>query len=552
MTLRTGARWRQGRLRAARRRLRNPFDSATTLGRQRILGVLLMIPLFVFFYRTNRFPKLDTIREEVLIATQEEALSTALPASGLSRCFQGFCFGDSTGLLERWWEFSINYIELVTVGMIFAFLVAGIADALLFPGSASGAFGRKGIRGSLQGFVVGPLVMLCSACIVPVANSFRKKGASVEATIAVTQSSSTLNTPALIMLIAVFSPLLWGSRLALSVAGVLLLGPVVAWLVGDRRSEEEPGPAESAISLDPEPEVEPARPWGEVVFVGVRDWMVSAWRFFVRLAPIMVIAGFLAGFAIQFLTEDGVARILGNHLFGVVVAATVGVLINVPLLFEIPLVAGLMILGAGVGPAATLLFAAAAGGPITYWGLSKQIGRRAAGWLAVTTWSLAALGGVVVLGWSSIFPSGAGIPTVTFDGRECSYRGPAALEPGIHTFRVVNDSPEVGAGATMGMIVGRFTEEVGVERLEADLAARQGRAPHYFAATFEHNFVFAGTAHRVDVYLAREGTYAAVCTYGGGAYVVREFSMYQPDGWIEEFRELFTHFVSPKTFQISR
>ena len=222
---------RSGRLRTALRRLRNPFDPATTLGRQRILGILLMIPLFAFFYRSNRFPKLDTIRDEVLIATQEEAAAGALPASGLSRCFQGFCFGDDTGLLQRWWEFSINYIELVTVGMIFAFLVAGIADALLFPGSASGAFGRKGIKGTMQGFVVGPVVMLCSACIVPVANSFRKKGASVEATVAVTQSSSTLNVPALVMLLAVFSPLLWGSRLALSVAGVLLLGAGLVELI---------------------------------------------------------------------------------------------------------------------------------------------------------------------------------------------------------------------------------------------------------------------------------------------------------------------------------
>lgn len=64
----------------------------------------------------------------------------------------------------------------------------------------------------------------CSACIVPVAGSFRERGASVESTIAIALGPSTLNAPALFMTVAVFSPMLAASRIGLSVLGAVLIG----------------------------------------------------------------------------------------------------------------------------------------------------------------------------------------------------------------------------------------------------------------------------------------------------------------------------------------
>ncbi len=116
------------------------------------------------------------------------------------------------------------------------------------------------------------------------------------------------------------------------------------------------------------------------------------------MGPIMVVAGFASGLAIQWITPETVSTYLGNDLTGIAIAATFGLLINVPLLFEIPLVALLLLLGMGVAPAATLLFTAAAAGPITFWGLSKVMPRRAIATFAITTWVLGAIGGLAVLG----------------------------------------------------------------------------------------------------------------------------------------------------------
>lgn len=534
---------------APSRRWKNPLSPRTTLGRQRIIGVLIFAALFGVFFSQNRFPKLDTVREDVAIATREITLEGGVPADEITNCFQGFCFDPDQGLWETWWDFSLTYIDLVTIGMIFAFLVAGLTDAFLFPTSAGPAFGKRGWRGSLQGLTVGPLMTLCSACIVPVANSFKKQGAGVEATIAITQGSATLNAPAMFMVFVVFSPLLAVSRVALSVVGALALGPTVAWLVNRRREREALPAVDDMLGIIDD--TGPAEPWGRVLLVGVKNWLISAWRFFYRLAPIMVIAGFIGGFAIQFLTEDGVSTVLGNHLLGVAVAATVGILINVPLLFEIPLVAGLMLLGMGIAPAATLLFAAAAAGPITFWGLAGQIGRKAVGWYAASTWTLAAIGGIAVMGFNAAFPAGANTPTVAYDGEACEYRGPSELSTEMHEFRVVNLTERAGDGHTMAVEVGRLREGVSVDQFAADVAADpRAPLPGYFTKAGEDQFIFPGTAHRVPITFHSPGEYAAVCLDGGGFYVIMEFSMPQPMGWFSEFGSTFARSVGPAGFTV--
>lgn len=81
------------------------------------------------------------------------------------------------------------------------------------------------------------------------------------------------------------------------------------------------------------------------------------------------------------------------------------VLINVPLMFEIPLVVGLMLLGMGTAPAAALLFTAAAGGPITFWGLAKHISVRGVAAYAAMIWLLGVGGGLVLVGLDAVLPA---------------------------------------------------------------------------------------------------------------------------------------------------
>ena len=354
----------------------------TSLKKKRAIGIVLVLVCIGLFLVFNRIPKLDTVREDLQVVTAPKV-----------ECFQGFCIEEDpeSSFLSRWWNFSITYLRLVAVGMTFAFVVAGLTEAFLLPKSDSTA-GRQFNtgRGLVTGSILGPVWNLCSACIVPVAGAFhRRVGAG--GTVAMVQGSATLNIPALVMVAFVFSPILGISRVVLSVLGVIVVAPLVASVVTGHFNQGEI-PRDSLDSDDTDSS------WGDVLRTGLLDWVKHSFRYLVRLGPVMVIAGFASGLVIQWIDVSLVTTYLGNSLGGVAIAATIGILINVPLLFEIPLVALLLLLGMGTAPAAALLFTAAAGGPITFWGLSKIIPTRAVAVYGTATWAIGLLGGAVLLG----------------------------------------------------------------------------------------------------------------------------------------------------------
>ena len=362
------------------------FDTA--LKKKRVIGVVLLAVILTMFLLFNRIPKLDIV---------EQDLAGVDPVH--SECFQGFCIHrePDSGFLNRWWDFSLTYLKLISVGMTFAFLAAGLTEVFLFPKNDGAQFAGGGLKGVFRGFLVGSSMNLCSACIVPIASAFRRKGAAVEEAIAITQGSSTLNVPALVMVALVFTPMLAGVRIAVSIVGVLVLGPLVALLIGQRMRAGELL-AFNAQELDPQ-----RATWRETLVRGVKDWLKSSFQYLLRLGPAMALAGFAGGLVIQWVTPETVAKYLGDNLSGVVIAATFGILINVPLLFEIPLVAVLLMVGMGTAPAAALLFGAAAGGPFTFWGLSRVMPKKAVAVFAVGTWSLSVIGGVGLLFVAPIF-----------------------------------------------------------------------------------------------------------------------------------------------------
>jgi len=355
---------------------------STSLRKKRAIGIVLVLVCIGLFLVFNRIPKLDTVREDLQVVTAPKV-----------ECFQGFCIEEDpeTSFVSRWWNFSITYLSLVAVGMTFAFVVAGLTEAFLLPKSDSTAGRRFNAgRGLVTGSILGPVWNLCSACIVPVAGAFhRRVGAG--GTVAMVQGSATLNIPALVMVAFVFSPTLGISRVVLSVLGVIVVAPLVASVVTGHFNQGEI-PCDSLCSDDADSS------WRDVLRTGLLDWVKHSFRYLVRLGPVMVIAGFASGLVIQWIDVSLVTTYLGNSLGGVAIAATIGILINVPLLFEIPLVALLLLLGMGTAPAAALLFTAAAGGPITFWGLSKIIPTRAVAVYGTATWAIGLLGGAVLLG----------------------------------------------------------------------------------------------------------------------------------------------------------
>ncbi len=425
------------------------------LAKKRVAGAVIGLALLALFLAFNRFPKLDTVREDLEVVN-----------APVVECFQGFCIETEpdTPFVQRWWDFSVEYIRLVAVGMTFAFLMAGLTEAFLFPRSEREPLSGGVWKRTLRGLAVGPVMTLCSACIAPVAASLWRRGAGVAGAIATVQGSATLNVPALVMVALVFSPMLGGSRVVVSLVAALLIGPLVALVVREHdRHGEDP-----SQHLDAEPDERAS--WAEVLRDGLTDWARLSAGYAVRLAPIMAAAAFASGLVIQWISPDTVSNYLGNDVAGVAVAATLGVLINVPLLFEIPLVALLLLLGMGEAPAAALLFTAAAGGPATFWALARFVPRRAIAAFASATWAFGIVVGVAVLGVTALYPQLQGglrqpddappvevVRTVGADrlGVESSTSARSAPrvsspQPPLAAFRPVPlDLPAVGAGVVV-------------------------------------------------------------------------------------------------------
>ena len=116
------------------------FD--TDIKKRRLVGGIIILLILTLFLSLNRFPKIDTIDADLAVAV-----------SPGSECFQGFCIEnvERKPLLKRWWEFSFEYMKNVSIGMLFAFVMAGLTEAFLFPPDTRERFFGKGFRGVLKG-----------------------------------------------------------------------------------------------------------------------------------------------------------------------------------------------------------------------------------------------------------------------------------------------------------------------------------------------------------------------------------------------------------------
>ena len=98
---------------------------------RRILGVALLAVLLITAVGFIDLRHLDTVRDEVGISTSVDAARSGVPADQVSSCFQGFCFEDDVGALERGWRFATTYLRLIGWSLVVSILAVAVVDVLL-------------------------------------------------------------------------------------------------------------------------------------------------------------------------------------------------------------------------------------------------------------------------------------------------------------------------------------------------------------------------------------------------------------------------------------
>ena len=449
-------------------RLEQAFRIDPVLAR-RLVGVALLVVVVAGVFLAADLSRLDTMREDVAGGTSPVAVGET------ENCFQGFCFEESAGLFETWWDFTAEYLRLVWPALLLAFVVGGLVDGFLLPTRAGPAYGTWQTSG------VAARVEVAETSLAP---------ARGRPDVPTALMVGALGGPALAMTIVLLTPAGWLTRFGLALVASAPL------LVTVRR------PASGTRLV-------PSGSAGDEIRSALRWAGTSAWRFGLRLAPFFVIAGAAGALATRYLTVEGVEAVAGRHPLGVVAAAVFGLLLTLPLTFGLPIAALGLLIGADPVVAGVFLVTAGLGGVTTLLRVPRLPRRERLAVVAAVVLALA--GSTGVLGVVAAARAVAGGPAVVWDGERCEYAGPPRLDTGVNGITVRNDADEAG-GRTLAVILGRLPSNVSLDHFAATVGAvPDGSLPVWFEVAGTAEFVSAGTEHQAAVRFDEPGRYTAVC-----------------------------------------
>lgn len=234
---------------------------------------------------------------------------------------------------------------------------------------------------------------MCSACSAPVSLGFYRGGAALEATLAMMLGSALLNPVGLIAIFALMPASSGWARVAFALLMIFAVVPLVARAHRGRATVAPPdSSAEDVLqAAAPSPDLSGPDTWANAAKEALRGWWQNTRDLALRLVPAMLVAGFVVGAVFVIAPPQGLSDIVGSGVVATVIAAGVGTFLQVPTLFEIPLVLGVLALGLGVGPAIAPLLTVPSTGLVTL-GITRQdLGWRTPSLMLVTTF----VGGVV-------------------------------------------------------------------------------------------------------------------------------------------------------------
>lgn len=319
-------------------------------------------------------------------AVQQKSDILTVLASGAPNTFNELVSREGWPYWLSWIPTGINMNDNNAIGMAFAFLIGGAVSSLLLPQNITKKILKaRGSKGSSLGGLLGAPLMMCSACSVPVAIGWKKRGANLETTLGVVMGAALLNIMGLMTIFILFpAGLAWGRVLA-SLMLVVIVTPLTVsfyyWLSDSTKgnltassySSQKIDIVNQSCSTDVTA-LAGKETWGEAFISAVKGWWTNSLEIAYRLFLPMTGAIFLAAFIRLFIPPEIVESYLGGGWLAIVIVAGFGTFIAVPTLFEIPLTMGFLFLGMGLGPASALLVTAPSVSIVSYYMLKKDVG----------------------------------------------------------------------------------------------------------------------------------------------------------------------------------
>lgn len=367
-------------------------DLILTSRRARMVWAVLLVALLAYlFWTQSRYPSLD---EKAMMSgaiqledpLSFEALIPLLPEHGA---------------LERIGISTINWIKTNQKGMTFGVLFAAAFLTLL------GYLRRRSFSGpfanSLYGMFLGAPLGVCVNCAAPIAKGLYSGGSRAETTLSAMVASPTLNIVVVTMAFSLLPFYIAVTKIALSIGVILLAVPILCRFIPQERLQkaefrEPAAPTAPAARMDIE-----AQP-GESAFDATwrfgLDYAKNLWFILYTTVPLMLLAGFLgAVVATLFPLETLAGREFGP--LGLAFAAVVGVIMPVPIGFDVVVSGALLNGGLGHGYIMTLVFTLGSFSIYSFLIVGGSVGWRAAAMLGAVIMALGFLAGLGAQAWHS-------------------------------------------------------------------------------------------------------------------------------------------------------
>ena len=274
---------------------------------------------------------------------------------------------------------SINYVSVIWPALLFGILISAAVRIFVPARWLAQIFLRGAIRPQVTAALAGVPLMLCSCCAAPIFSGVYERSSRLGPSLAVMIAAPALNPAALVLTFMLFESKVATVRLVMSIGAVFLTTSLADRLFGSL-----------PLTLLSEP---------LALETNGRHFVVNFFHSCLLVArrtlPSLVL-GILLSMVITNHLPVNVLSLSGGRILLIAVAAFFGVLVALPTFFEIPLALTLAMAGAPIGVATAVLIAGPAVNLPSLITILRATSWKVAGLVAVTIWSLAVVGGLLV------------------------------------------------------------------------------------------------------------------------------------------------------------
>lgn len=320
---------------------------------KRIILISILIGVIAFFFWTSsRYPQLN----------EKALMGGDMPTTGISFDII-YEIDEDVSRTKKIFYHTLNWIETNKKGMTFGIIFAA-ALILLFSQISERQFKNRYLN-SFIGLIMGVPLGVCVNCAAPIAVGIKGSGGRAETALATMISSPTLNIIVLSMLFSLFPIYLVTIKLGLTFLFILVFIPLLT-------SYFPPEKQESVVTLANNTNFQFAFTPSELKG-GYKDNWLSAFQwlgynfihslwFIIKIAvPLMLLAGIIGNIFITLLPFEDVVSYLPKTgrlvtMLAMVLIAIFGIILPVPMTFDIIIVAILINLGLPIKYSMILLF----------------------------------------------------------------------------------------------------------------------------------------------------------------------------------------------------